>query len=422
MKNQALMSALGVSQEDLEPANIIKAESAELLEVLQGEEPTVSPQDYVADRLEAESDVGILEEQAAAIEEAGETVSSEQLNLALAVANAVTGRYGRVYEGVAMESSLAPSVRAPEVIQHLRDCSVGLESALNISLESYSLRDMWDSIGMLNRNVPELGKKLDILKNYKGTAKISMMGMAQAFRVNGEMSHDLSGTAGKTAELVQALLDLGTQAIENSKKAADIAAKANWADEGEAAKATKAIDALPTIVNSLYDKVDNQWTMGNRKLSVKRFDIRKAEVFNKWGKGGSLNVSWQKPKTSELLMSMVPVVGGYGVAIMQIVEGSSKREVKIDDFVKALDKIKQVAGRSAAIRTAAPKKWAEHKALVKRLKDNVKGSADAKAAIRVVAEQDRLGWEALNGAFTILQSIIQVINDAAEKVFKEARK
>jgi len=418
MKNALLTQALNISQENLEV--IEPAHDEELIDQLHVEASSnpVNIDTYVDDRLEVEQDVDTLNQTALLLESsAGEDglVPEASMESAITLVNAVTQRYGGTIDKASLESA---NGNPAELIGEIRRMSASLESAADVSLESYSIKDMWDRLGILNREIPTLGDNIAVLGNYTGSVKIGMATLGHIFSVDGNVAPNLTKAAEDTAKVVDDLVRLGDEATSTAKKAAEIAFKTDWADEEKAAQAIKQIVAMKNSAKDIYDRFDNTFTMGNRKLSVKKFDIKHADQYPAWSFGASLNVSWPRSTTGEKVAALF---GGYGIGVLMLIRGSSKREVKISEMTAALEKVKQAAIKTKAIRSATPNKWREHENLVSKLKKDVKGSKDAKLAIRLVSELDRLGWECLNGAFTIMYYIVRGVNDAADSVRKASK-
>lgn len=414
MKNSILNAALNVSVENLEAT----AGSEALLESHIAEANDLTPEVYVDERLEMEQDVEVLEEAAAQIE-ANEQVSHEQLDNIAQLANAVMGRYGVSFEGTGIESLEEPRVRASILASHIRDVNASLESSMDISMESYSIADLWDKVGLLNREVPALRDNIAILKNYvKESARLQITpafgtSLVYAFRVDGSIPDNIPKAATDTGAIIGDLIKLGTDLIDSSKKAADMAIRVDWKDADAAAKAMKSINSIKTPVDDVYRRFDDQFVMGNRRLNVKKFEIKGTDNLSNWATGGSLNVSWQKATVWDMVFHP-----GY----VQLAQGARKRTIKIDELVASLDKFYDAASKTQQMRSSSPKKWQAHKQLKSRLKKDVTGTSESKVVRRVILETDRLGWQCLNGAVTILYAIIREINIAAERVAKDARK
>ncbi|MNO47307.1 hypothetical protein D3C76_376190 [compost metagenome] len=414
--NTILKQALNVSLEEMQDAET----SADLVEQLREESAgnDLTPEGYVEDRLEVEQDISNLEEAAGAIENDA-TVSHESLDRAQQLLDAVVGRYGVTIQTTGLESSLQPTARATELAAQIRGINASLESALTVTMESYAFSDLWDHIGLLNREIPLLKDNLAVLKNYaEETAKLEITPnvgrtLIYQFRVDGSIPENIPKAAADTAGIVDDLIRLGQQQVDVCKKAAEIAINADWKDQASADKAMAALRGLKPVTAEIYKRFDETFTMGNRKLNVKKFDIKGAGDLGAWGTGGSLNVSW--PKST--MMDMV-----FHPSLVMIMQGGRKRPIKIADLVGALDKMVGAAQKTSQVRSQSPKKWQEHKQLKVRMKKDVSGSAEAKAVQRAIIEADRLGWQCLNGALTILYYIIREINIAAERVAKTARK
>lgn len=410
MKNSVLTAALKVSQESAE-------DNEALLDQLRGEGTPVTADSYVEDRLEIEQDMSTLEETAVQLDGEG-VVSQESLDNAAQLVSAVMGRYGISMSTASLESA-DDAGRAKELATQIRGINASLEGHLNVAMESYSITDLWDKIGLLNREVPNLKDNIAVLKNYAGkNAKLAVTpafgrSLIYALRVDGTVPDNIPKAAGETASIIADLVKFGTQLVDDSKKAGEIAARADWKDQDAADKALSAIDAIKPPVDEVYRRFDETFTMGNRRLNVKKFDIKGATGLANWKTGASLNVSWPKSTLLDLV---------FDPGVVMVVQGGRKRAVKIDELVSSLDKFADAASKTQQMRSNSPKKWQEHNQLKTRMKKDVKGSAEAQAAQRAIIETSRLGWQCLNGAVTVLYFIIREINLAAERVRDNVRK
>ena len=412
MRNNILGQALNVSVESEE-------ESQDLLELLIGESNDLTPEQYIDDRIAVEQDIQIIDAQADQLSDVA-NVSHEQLDSAITVVNAVAGRYnGFKLKSTGLESDADVKERTVQVVAQLRELSTGLESALDVTMESYSITDLWDKIGLLNREVPALKDNVAVLKNYAGQqGKLAVTpafgrSLIYALRVNGTVPDNIPKATGDTSNIIADLIKFGNQLVDDSKKAGELAMRIDWSDDAAVAKAMTAINAIKPPIDEVYRRFDETFTMGNRRLNVKKFAIKGAEDLSNWKTGASLNVSW--PKST--LMDFV-----FNPGVVMLIEGSRKRTVKIDDLVASLDKFVAAANATQQMRSNSPKKWTEHNQLKTRMKKDVKGSAEAKAVQRAIVESSRLGWQCLNGSVTVLYYIIREINEAAERVSKNVRK
>jgi hypothetical protein len=411
MKNSVLTAALKVSQESAD-------NSEELLDQLRDESNPVSADSYVEDRLELEQDMNTLEETAVVLD--GDTlVSQESLDSAAALVSAVMGRYGITVNTASLES-VEQGPKAKELAAQIRGINASLEGQITVAMESYSMTDLWDKIGLLNREVPNLKDNVSVLKNYASAhAKLAITpafgrSLVYAFRVDGSVPDNIPKAAGETASIIGDLIKFGTQLVDDAKKAADIAMRADWKDQDAADKAISAINGINPKIDEVYRRFDHTFTMGNRRLNVKKFDIKGApDGLKNWSTGGSLNVSWPKSTLVDFI---------FDPGVVMVVEGSRKRVIKVEELTGALDKFLAAATATQQMRSNSPKKWTEHKALTVRMKKDVQGSGDAQGVQRAIIETSRLGWQCLNGAVTVLYFIIREINLAAERVAKDARK
>jgi hypothetical protein len=411
MRNSVLTAALKVSQESVENTD-------ELLDQLRDESSPVTADNYVEDRLEVEGDMGTLDETAARLE-GDENVSQESLDNAAAMVGAVMGRYGIGVSTASLESVGAPA-QAKELAAQIRGINASLEAHLNVAMESYSITDLWDKIGLLNREVPNLKDNVSVLKNYASqNAKLAMTPafgrtLIYAFRVDGSVPDNIPKAATETASVIGDLIKFGTDLVDASKKAADIAMRADWKDQAAADKAISSINGINPKIDEVYRRFDEVFTMGNRKLNVKKFPIKNSpDGLGNWSTGGSLNVSWPKATLLDLV---------FDPSVVSVAQGGRKRIVKVEELVGALDKFLAAATATQQMRSNSPKKWQEHKQLAVRMKKDVTGSSDAQGVQRAIIETSRLGWQCLNGAVTVLYYIIREINLAAERVAKDAKK
>lgn len=411
MRNSVLTAALKVSQESVENTD-------ELLDQLRDETSPVTADNYVEDRLEVEGDMQTLDETAVRLE-GDENVSQESLDNAAVLVGAVMGRYGIGVSTASLES-VGATAQAKELAAQIRGINASLEAHLNVAMESYSITDLWDKIGLLNREVPNLKDNVSVLKNYASqNAKLAITpafgrSLIYAFRVDGSVPDNIPKAAGDTASIIGDLIKFGTQLVDDSKKAADIAMRVDWKDHDAADKAISAINAIKPPVLEVYRRFDETFTMGNRRLNVKKFDIKNSPVgLSNWATGGSLNVSWPKAALLDFI---------FDPAVVTVVQGGRKRIVKVEELVGALDKFLAAATATQQMRSSSPKKWQEHKQLAVRMKKDVQGSSEAQGVQRGIIETSRLGWQCLNGAVTVLYYVIREINLAAERVAKDAKK
>lgn len=439
MRNNVLNDALKASLEDLEE----QAANGELLETLVAEANDLDPQSYLAERLEVEEDVGTLIQEAIVIEESGAEVTTESLDAAVRLTNAVTGRYGFRMKDVSLESFGSPADRAPAVVEQMRAQVASLEAAVTTSLEAYTLGDLWNKLGLLNREIPELKDSIAVLGNYDGKARITMGPITQIFTVDGTLVENIPKAAADTAAILDSLLKIGESTIAVSQRAAAIAYAADWTDPDAADKALKQISGLHNSAKDAYTALDTKFVLGNRVLKVKKFAIKGGSDLGSWAEGASVSLSWPKSTTGQKLATgagaaiggMIGLVGGaigaavgagygagLGASAHQVGQALKRRNIDIKELTAAFNKIKDSAVKSASIRNNAPKKWRDHELMVKKLKADVRGSTEAALAVRAISEQDRLGWECINAAFSILWFIVREINVLSASVVHKARK
>lgn len=408
MSKSILAQALGVSMEEREEISELIAQHSE--------EEGTSPEVYVEERLEVEQDVAILDETAQelerVVEQDPEGESEVSLESAISLVNAITHRYGADTLSPSMESAANPAALA----QQIRHITGALEGAADASLESFALSDMWDKLGMMDREIKEMRDFIAVLKNYDGSSKISMIGIYKLFMVDGSIPANLSKTVDDTAKVVEDMLRAGNEAIATAKKAADIAMSVNWSDHGKADDAIKKITSLKSPIKDISTRFKEQYVMANRRITTKDFDIKGA-LSSEWARGTSVKVSGMRLSAIDFV-NAIPYVGGLAVIIAV---GGTKRKVDLKELVAALEKFSAAAEKTRSVRDATPKKWTAHKLMVKNLKGHVKGSAAAQSTVRTISELDRTGWQLLNGAFSLIHMVIRQVNHVAGTAHRDAK-
>lgn len=415
MKNPALQAALAVTA-----APVVSMEDASVVEdlIVQHTEEAgeISPSSYFAERQELDADVAIIDGKAEELEAAaaaGEEVSLEAL---IQVVNAVTHRYGGRIDIASMEA--AGSYDAVGVGAELNRISAALTNAGDVSLESFSIKDLWDKVGMMAREIPTLEVSIKAIKALDKESVVYTHGfqawgpLLKAFTVDGKWESPSKAVSG-TSNVLNSLVKFGTMAIDNAKKAADIATKTDWNDEAKAKAALTSINGIKNPAKDLVSSVADSKVMGGRTVKASGSTFKAPSGMEGWVDTASVDVTGGKHSLAVGLD--IVVFGGH---VSKAIAATKKQQVKVEELTSGLDAMLAVAKKVYEMRSQSARKWTAHKETVAALKANVKGSGSAGVA-RSIGEMDRMGWSAVNAAFTIISVTIREINVALARIIEK---
>lgn len=416
MKNPALLNALNVAVESLENEEVVD----QLIADFSNEDPAPSPSDVAHDIEIVDKDVEIIQGVVSDVTSQAEAGQEVSLEAAASVVNAIIHRYGGAVDVASMESG---SAGVPEFVGEMNRITAALESAAVASLESYSIKDIWDKLGMLGREIPDLEANIRELKkisdgsvSYRHGSTGAWTGILQAFTVDGTWTSP-SKAAAETGKVLESLASLGSLAIDNAKKAGEIAAKVEWSDEGKRKAGLSQINAIKNPANELVGKVASMHVMDNRKMQVKRISVKVPEGMDNWSESANIDVSWMRGHKGAVLEAVL--TGGNAIYITY---GSLKKHpVKVAELISGLEAILKSAKKVHELRSATAKKWSAHKEAVAELKEKVNGQGSS-GVVRAISEADRMGWSAIHTAFTIIAGIIRNVNSACERIIEKDKK
>jgi hypothetical protein len=407
MKNPALIAALSnVSLEDLGGTDAMISEFASV-------PAPITPSAVFHEGIEVDADVTILEATADAIVSKGDENTEVSLESAIVLVNAITHRYGGQIDITSMESG--GKLDAAAVVADIRRITASLENAQVASMESYAMSDLWDKIGMMEREIPELEDNIKQLEKLAG-AKVEtrhgwnalLTGVLQAFTVDGSWTSP-SKAVSSTGAVLDSMTKLGSEAIDHAKKATEMAKKVNFDNESEAEAFVKTLSGIKGPADALLEIGRSKKIMGNRTLKMTVKNVKVPATYGSWNSTVDVDVSWQKASVG--LIFDILFTGGiiyFGVG------ATKKQQVKIDDLVTGLKGVVAAAKKVHALRSESARKWSAHKELVETLKNGV----DSPLVVRAITEMDRMGWSAINTAFTVVSHILRECNAAAGKIVK----
>lgn len=405
MTKNILADAFGTSMEDA-------AEVNEFIEEQMNEEGP-SPAQSFSESVELESDIDLIHSTADEAEANPEQVSVESLQM---VMNAIIHRYGGSFQSTSMESGAEATLHT---VAEMRELADRLTLANVASMEDYKLSDLWDKMGLLDRELPAFESNVKIMDRMSGQTDYRhgvqglMTPIIQAFIVDGTWTSPSKAASG-TGAVLEELMKAGNQAIDNAKKAADIAKKVDWMDEKAAAKAIKTIEQLTNPVNEVR-RQDKRKIMGNRHLKVKTYRSKGAGAIHSWADIATVEASWERlhrGRRAEMFL------GGSG--FIYFTWGSLKKhKVDFSSLKDGLSKIASVARKVHSAKSTSIKKWEAHKELVEDLKRNMSPGPQSVAVRQAIIQMDRMGWSCIEAAFVVITRTIRELNTVLEKLQDE---
>lgn len=247
------------------------------------ESGSVAPADVFDEITQAERDAEELHALA------DRTVGAEGIALEMGLAHyrSIAARYGINTEATTAEGL---AVEAAQV-------AAALESATDVALESWSVKDLWDSAGKIERNGVELKQNLAKLSNAKkwfneNALIINSVGLLTYLSVNDAPPSDISHAV---RESNKALSNLHTEADEAFKSVEQLMTairKATISDDNAVDALLRQCLQVKNPASEIAQRVDGLQTLGNRRLEVKLAKLRAATAVHdaKWTQVGSVRV------------------------------------------------------------------------------------------------------------------------------------
>lgn len=261
MKNSVLTAAL----ESVDPAVAMPREGfIEQVENLRDASSEFTPGQLVEEEQQLGNDVANIDTLAEHVQNVDpeNVVAMESIMVGL---NAITGRYGMQPLTTSMESG-ADARQA--LLNHISAVKVSLEGALTVSQESWAVRDLWDSIGAVERNATELEsavRQLDGRKQWfsEHGIVINSLGQLKFLTVNEQMTKNFTKDIGDTLGHVDDLLNAGQVASDTTTKIRDAVKGAVITDDEDALALLKKVVALKNPSMLAKQKLDGAFLLGN---------------------------------------------------------------------------------------------------------------------------------------------------------------
>lgn len=267
MKNTLLITALESANPTTGPGQEQEQESfLETVDELRDTSSEYTPDDVTYEEHRVAADSTVIDElvaQAQGIGE-GDAVAMEALSIAL---EAICGKYGIIGTRTSLESHNGDSKKAA-FIEQAGQVKASLENALQVSQESWSVRDLWDSIGAVERNASELDAALKNLGDVKewfseNGVRIDSIGILQWITVNDKPTKDLGKDTQITAKHAEGLLDAAKIAGDTADKIRDMVRGAKVESTEDALALLKKVSSLPNPSAHARQKLDGDYLLGN---------------------------------------------------------------------------------------------------------------------------------------------------------------
>ena len=484
MKNPALMAALNVSMENMDDEFVDKS-LAEISPAIAREEfeglATTSGDLTISQVEQAEEEVAHSQDQLDAIKTVVADTDAEDVATLESLSNMVdviAMRYGQE-ERTSLESLDGTGIKE-NILGRIESHKVSLESALTVSQESWSVKDLWDRAGGVERNASELAsvsKQLDAKKQWFSDhgIVIDALGQLVYMTVNEQFTKNIVKDTADTAQHVEQCLSIAKDAVQTSQKIADYVKAANLGTDEGVMDLFKKVTALKNPSVEARQKLDGALLLNNERADFKINPLgsktganlgswenigyyskttlgkakhdTKASAFLRvpawlvgYSVGGNVTRLLLKgtiTSPASAVVAAVVIVGAgvaYGFAASGMLNDRKKSKevknnIKYEEMSKSFDKVIHLANSSAALRRSLPnifQKAFESKHETIRLLDATSGlGPQAKAAIddirKIYKSTDRLGWALNQWAFGIMETMTKNTQAIARKMLKAVK-
>lgn len=471
MKNSVLTAAL----ESVDPAQVIpREEFVEQVDALRDTSNSFTPAQLVEEEQQLNEDVANIDTLAEHVQkvEPDNVVAMESIMVGL---NAITGRYGMAPLAASMESG---SDSRQALANHISAVKVSLEGALTVSQESWSVRDLWDSIGAVERNATELEsavRQLDGRKQWfsEHGIVINSLNQLKFLTVNEQMTKNFTKDIGDTLGHVDDLLAAGETASDTTAKIRDLVKSARLASDDDALDLLKKVVALKNPSMQAKQKLDGAFLLGNYHSEFKITPIKNREGLSigDWENVGTyvrtdmgrLKHGVNVTKFAKLPMWLVGFyTGAHATSTVAGVVGASaavasagalaagvtlgfmvttglkdqkagkqmKHNIKFEEVKGALDKAVQLARKASQNRRAMPGKFER----MTTMRDEVKTligehastlGAEGKAAMNAIrtmySSAEKLAWSLNTEGFVLMREVVTNCDMIARKMITASK-
>lgn len=374
---------------------------------------------------------------------------------------------------------LPGSMMKEDIIQRIDTMSASLESVLTVSQESWSVKDLWDRAGGVERNASELTgliKQLDAQKQWFSEHGIAVNALGQLIymTVNQQFSKNIVKDTADTAKHVEDCLDVAKMATDTAEKIAQLVKNADVHTDAGAAALLDKVTALQNPSMAARQKLDGAYLLNNERVDFKISPLSSKHglKLGQWENIGYYTKTiLSKPKHdtkatrflrfpawllgfsvgSKIAVGGVKAMGatggaltvgtgiGVGVWVGFAASGwlNDRKKAKqivnainYDEMRKSFEKVIHLANASSAKRRALPgifKKAFESKhETIKLLSISNELSDAGKEAINLVKtmylSSDRLGWALNQWAFGTMETMTKNTQSIATKMVKASKK
>lgn len=467
-----LQRALSVSVESM-TEELTPEDIQEQYEELESSSTDISIEDLMADEHEVQhvtEQLAVVREMVEQVPPEAKVVSFESLNR---LVDTISMRYGQT-ETTSLESLSADDARE-NLLNRIDTLQTSLEAALTVSQESWSVKDLWDRAGGVERNSVELEsalKQLDSRKQWfsENGIIIDSLGQLQYMSVNEQFTKNLTKDTETTVKHVEDLLATADVALSTSEKLAKLVANAQIVSDDDAVTLlAKAVElANPSQMGK--QKLDGVFLLNNEHSefqisplkSPAGIPLKNWENIGYYSKSSLAKVkhgtkasrflrlpAWLAGATvgshaTTAMMAGTGVIGsalglGVGVVIGFAASGmvndrkagkQTKHNIKYDEIHSSFDKVVALARKSASRRRQLPglfkKATAGRDDTIKRI-DSLMTTcgSEGKAALKVLRticmSSDRVGWALNLWAFGIMEQVTRNSNAIARKMIKSSK-
>lgn len=471
MRNPALIASL----ESVDATQVMPRDTfINQVENLRDESNSFTPAQLVDEEQQLDNDLANIDTLAEHVEkiEPDNQVAMESIMVGL---NAITGRYGMAAVGVSMESG---ADQRQHVLNHVASVRASLESALTVSQESWSVRDLWDSIGAIERNATELEsavKQLDGRKQWfsEHGIVIDSLGQLKFLTVNEQMTKNFTKDIGDTLGHADDLLSAGETATDTTAKIRDLVKSARLAGDDDALDLLKKVVALKNPSMPAKQKLDGAFLLGNFHAEFKLTPLKNKNglAIGDWENIGvyvradmgrlqhGVNVTkfakipmWLAgfysgatlAGTAAKVVGASSVAAGAGVLAAGITVGfmvttalkdgkagkQMKHNIKFEEVKGALDKAVQLSRKAAQTRRGMPSAFER----MTTMRDEVKQLIDEQAAtlgpegksamqaIRTMyGSAEKLAWALNTEGFVLMRDVVTNCDQIARKMITASK-
>lgn len=468
-------SVLAAALESVDPVQAMPREGfIEQVDNLRDASNEFSPGQLIEEEQQLSNDVAnidTLAEHAKQIEPDNQ-VAMESLLIGL---NGITSRYGMVTQGASMESGVG---QRDAVLAHIAQVKASLEGALTVSQESWAVRDLWDSIGAIERNASELDsavRQLDSRKQWfsEHGIVINSLGQLKFLTLNEQMTKNFTKDIGDTLNHADNLLSCGEVATDTTSKIRDAVKQAVVTDDEDALALLKKVVALKNPSMQAKQKLDGAYLLGNTRAEVKITPVKNRNGLDvgDWENVGvyyRTDMGRLKHDVNVTKLAKIPMwlasfysganttalVGGavgagaavtgaaaiavgvtLGFAMTTALKDTKagkqmKHNIKFEEVKGALDKAVQLARKSASARRAMPSKFERMTTMRDEVKamltEHGKGlgpqGREAIDAIRTMySSAEKLAWALNTEGFGLMREVVTNCDVIARKMITASK-